>query len=357
MAEQNSEEDKTEEASAQKLEEARKKGDVAKSADLAQAMSLIGTCAVLAVFGPAAVESLGTILLPFLSRPQTMLGAIESGNTQWAGHLFLQIAPILILFLSGALVLGIGGNLLQTGLLLVPSKLKPDASRVNPMSGFNRLFGVDALVNFVKTFIKLVVTLFIVYVAAKPFAPELIQLSTLSPLMILPFSVKVLIAIAMGVCIFLGLGGGIDYLWQRFRFMQKMRMSKQEQKEEFKQSEGDPHIKAKLKYMREEKSRRRMMSNLLKATVVITNPTHYAVALAYSEDEHDAPLCVAKGLDDVALRIREVARKHDIVIVEDPPLARALYASIDLDETIRPEHFAAVSKIIGFVMTRKRRGY
>jgi len=150
-----------------------------------------------------------------------------------------------------------------------------------------------------------------------------------------------------------------DFAWQKMRFAKRMRMTKQEFKDDFKQSEGDPHIKAKLQQIRMQRSRQRMMQNVPKATVIVTNPTHYSVALRYEPDQGDAaPLCVAKGVDAVALRIREVAREHDVPIVENVALARALYAVVDVDETIPREHFEAAAKVIGFVMQkRKRRGF
>jgi flagellar biosynthesis protein FlhB len=137
--------------------------------------------------------------------------------------------------------------------------------------------------------------------------------------------------------------------------LQKMRMSKEEVKEDYRQSEGDPHVKAKQKQIRFERAKRRMMQNVPKATVVVMNPTHYAVALRYVQGETAAPICVAKGLDEVALKIREIAEEHRIPVVEDPPLARALYAVIELDETIPREHYEAVAKIVGFIMGKGRR--
>ena len=160
----------------------------------------------------------------------------------------------------------------------------------------------------------------------------------------------------MSTLIFLGFTAGADFLWQRYRFAERMKMTKEELKEDYKQSEGDPHVKAKLKQIRAQRSRQRMMQNVPKATVVVTNPTHYSVALRYEPGEGDAaPICVAKGVDALALRIREVAREHDVPIVENVPLARALYAAVDVDETIPREHFEAVAKVIGFVMQKRKK--
>lgn len=357
MADESSDEDKTEEASAHKLAEARKKGDVAKSPDLPQALSLIGACAVVILAGPALSRSLAEKLVAFIDHPYQMLMALESdGGLGIATALIYAILPLIMLILGVALILGVGGHVMQTGLMFSTEKLKPNFKFLNPLAGLKRIYGVDSLIQFAKTVLKLVVTAYISYMILKDRVAGFINLTHAGPEAILPAALEVFKALALAVCIFLLAGGGFDYLLQRFRFMQKMRMSKQEVKDEYKQQEGDPHVKAQLRALRIEKSRRRMMANVAKATVVITNPTHYAVALSYG-DEVGAPVCVAKGMDAVALKIREEAKKHDITIVEDPPLARALYATTEIDDIIPEAHFAAVAKIIGFILSRKKRGF
>jgi flagellar biosynthetic protein FlhB len=159
-------------------------------------------------------------------------------------------------------------------------------------------------------------------------------------------TVRILVA-ALAV---LAVLAGIDYFMQRFRFLQRNRMSKQEVKEEFRRNEGDPAVKAKIRQLRKERARRRMMAEVPKATVVVTNPTHYAIALKYESGKMAAPVCVAKGVDALALRIRAVAEEHEVPVVENPPLARALYASVEIDETVPPEHYKAVAQVIGYVM-------
>src|SRR5690606_30730751 len=196
----------------------------------------------------------------------------------------------------------------------------------------------------------------ICWMVLKPHLREFENMAAMPPSMILPMARDLAIALMVSALVFLGLTAGADYLWQRYRFAEKMKMSREELKEDYKQSEGDPHVKGKLKQIRAERSRRRMMQNVPKATVVITNPTHYAVALRYVAGETAAPLCVAKGVDAVALKIREVAGEHEVPILEDPPLARALYATVDVDQSIPREQFEAVARVIGFVMNPKNRG-
>jgi len=358
MAEGSEGEDKTEEASGRKLQQAREKGEVAKSADVPQALSLIGACAVVAIAGPSICRNLAADLVPFLAHPDQLLNSMDGdGGVTILHAVIFDIIPVLILVLGTAMFFGVAGNVLQTGLIFAPDKLKPDFSKLNPLGGFKKLFGLDSLVQFGKTVVKLIITGFIVWSVLKTRVAAMLALTDASPVMILPYIREGFIALAMAVCIFLFVGGAADYMWQRWRFMERMKMSKQEQKEEYKQTEGDPHVKAKLRALRVEKSRRRMMANVAKATVVVTNPTHYAVALLYDPAESQVPVCVAKGMDSVALKIREEAGKHDVPIVEDPPLARALYAAIDIDEAIPESHYAAVAKLIGFILGRKRRAF
>ncbi len=194
----------------------------------------------------------------------------------------------------------------------------------------------------------------IAWQATKAHAPEMVSLVRKAPLEMLVFGRELIISLFVAVLAFLGVGALVDWLWQRFRFTQRMRMSREELKEEYKQTEGDPHVKARLKQIRMERSRRRMMQAVPKATVVITNPTHFAVALRYVPGETPAPICVAKGVDATALKIREIAGEHDVPIVENPPLARALFATVDVDETIPQEHYMAVAQVVGFVMGQKQ---
>ena len=190
----------------------------------------------------------------------------------------------------------------------------------------------------------------------KPHLREFENMGAMSPATILPLARDMMIALMGATLVFLGLTAGGDYIWQKMRFAKRQRMTKEEVKEDYKQTEGDPHVKAKLKQIRMQKSRQRMMQNVPKATVIVTNPTHYSVALRYEPDQGDAaPVCVAKGVDTLALRIREVARDAKVPIVENVPLARALYAAVDIDETIPREHFDAAAKVIGFVMQKRKR--
>ncbi|MBD3833629.1 MULTISPECIES: flagellar biosynthesis protein FlhB [Brevundimonas] len=358
MAEGSDPESKTEEATPRKLEEARKKGDVAKSPDVAAAMSLAGATAVLLIGGGYFSRQMAEDMLPFLAEPHAMIGGLQAGAGVEIGmRAVWAVTPFLAALMLAVIVGGVGGNLAQSGFLFTAEKIKPKWSAVSPLSGFKRIFGPDGIVQFIKTFLKLVAIGAVCWWVLKPHTRELENLAAMSPAMILPFARDLAASLMISALIFLAFTAGADFIWQKFRFAKRMRMTKEETKEDYKQTEGDPHVKGKLRQIRMQRSRQRMMQAVPSATVVITNPTHYSVALRYEPDQGDAaPICVAKGVDAVAFRIREMAKENGVPVVENVPLARALYATVEVDEVIPREHFEAAAKVIGFVMQgRKRR--
>ena len=358
MAEGSDPESKTEEATPRKLEDARKKGDVAKSPDVAAAMSLAGAVAVLLIGGGYFSQQMAEDMLPFLAEPHAMLGGLEAGAGVEIGmRAVWAVTPFLAALMLAVIIGGVGGNLAQSGFMFTAEKLKPKWSSVSPLSGLKRIYGPDGIVQFIKTFLKLIAIGAVCWWVLKPHTREFENLAAMSPAMILPFARDLAGSLMIAALIFLGFTAGADFIWQKFRFAKRMRMTKEETKEDYKQTEGDPHVKGKLRQIRMQRSRQRMMQAVPTATVIVTNPTHYSVALRYEPDQGDgAPICVAKGVDAVALRIRELAKESGVPIVENVPLARALYATVEVDEVIPREHFEAAAKVIGFVMQgRKRR--
>lgn len=354
MAEDNDPASKTEEPTPRRLEEARAKGDVAKSQDLSTWASFAGAAAVVMMMGSVMSQDLARKLIPFIAMPD-QFDLRAGGALLVAKMAAMAAAPALALVLAVAVVTGIAGNVIQQGWIWTTEKLKPDLNKVSPLQGFRRLFGLDGLVNFLKSILKLVLVGAVAWAVMKPHAMELMGLASMEPAAILPLTAGILKSLVFAVVLLLGAGAILDWIWQRQRFSQRMRMSREELKEDVRQSEGDPHVKAKQKQKRAEAARRRMMQQVPKATVVVTNPTHFAVALRYEQGETEAPVCVAKGMDRVALKIREVAKDANVPVVEDPPLARALYAAVELDETIPVQHYQAVAKIIGFVLGQARK--
>lgn len=320
-------------------------------------MSLMGAAAVIIISGGWFAGRMAEDLLPFIARPHALMGALNAGGGAEIGYRALwTAAPFLASVMLATIVGGAGGNLAQSGLIFSAEKMKPKLEKLSPIAGFKRIFGPDGLMQFVKTFIKLLAIGVICWVVLKSHFREFETMAALNPAAILPAARDLVIALLSAALVFLTFTAGADYLWQRYRFAERMKMSKEELKEDYKQAEGDPHVKAKLKQIRAQKSRQRMMQAVPTATVIVTNPTHYSVALRYEPDKGDgAPVCVAKGVDAVAMRIREVAREHKVPIIENVPLARALYAAVEVDDTIPREHFEAAARVIGFVMKGRNR--
>jgi len=354
MADETEDKDsKTQEPSARKLAQAREDGQVAKSPEVASLAALLAASLVILLNGGAISRAVGDQLIPFLAHPDQIdvsgYGALKVFRTA-----AMAAAPAAIVLLA-ALVAGIVGNVAQTGFLFTPKRLAPDIGKLNPIEGLGRMFGPDGMVNFVKTLGKFIVMCTVIGFQLKPKLILFKGLAALDLAAVLPFTCDILRAVVIAALVMLAISAGLDWFIQRQRFMAKMRQSRQEQKQEHKDSEGDPHIKGKLKQIRMQKARQRNLQNVPKATMVITNPTHFAVALRYIQGETPAPICVAKGTDELALRIREMATTLSIPIVEDPPLARALYAAVEIDDTIPKEHYAAVAKIVGFVLGAGKR--
>lgn len=354
MAEERNESaERTEQPTQRRLDEARRQGDVPKSMEPPAFLALAATVTVLVTMGGGISGGIASKLRIFIERPDAfdMSGA---GMVKVLDYAMQAAAPALVIMFA-ALVAGVTGNLVQTGLIWAPSKLAPDPGKLSPMAGLGRIFGPDGLVNFLKSIAKLVAVAVAAWMVLQPRAATLAMLGRVNIGAILPLAAEWLKALAIGVLIVFGVIALADFIWQRQHFTQRMRMSREDVKEETKDTEGDPHIKAKRRQKRMAASKRRIIQNVPKATVVVTNPTHYAVALRYVRGETAAPVCVAKGVDALALRIREVAQAHSIPIIEDPPLARALYATMEMDEAIPREHYEAVAKIVGVVMGVGRR--
>jgi flagellar biosynthetic protein FlhB len=261
------------------------------------------------------------------------------------------IAAIALPF--GVLVIAaIAGNMIQHRLVWSYESLTPKFSKVSPGAGFKRLFSKTALMNFIKGLIKLALLGTIMGVVLWPKRHQLDGLVAMDPAIILLLTRTLSLDVLIAVVAVLAIVAAADYLFQYREWHERQKMSLQELKDEYKQTEGDPVIKGKIRQLRMQRARMRMMAAVPTASVIITNPTHYAVALRY-EKGMSAPICLAKGIDTIALKIREVAAAHDIPIVENPPLARALHATTEIDAEVPPEHYKAVAEVIGYVMRLK----
>jgi flagellar biosynthetic protein FlhB len=338
---------RTEEPSQRKLSRARTRGQVAQSREVTN-WFLIGTALGLVVFagGPIA-RTIGNALKRYIEAPHAL--SVEGALWPAVVDTLATVAAALTLPMGFLILAALAGSLVQTGLLFAPEKLAPKLENLSPAKGFSRMFSARGLMEFGKTLAKLAV---VVAVVAMLMQPELVRLPLMSGLdagQMLGEIARLTARIGLGVFGALTVIAVLDYGFQRLSFTKSMRMSKQEVKEEFKQSEGDPMIRARLRQIRMDRARKRMMSAVPTASVVVTNPTHVAVALRYELGTEGAPTVVAKGAELLAQRIREIATEHKVPIVENPPLARALYANVEVDQQIPPEHYKAVAEIIGYV--------
>ncbi|MGE0046070.1 MAG: flagellar biosynthesis protein FlhB [Hyphomonadaceae bacterium] len=353
MAENTEQDDKTEEPTARKLEEARKHGDIIYTPEVAAAFSLFAATFVLAFLSGPIASSLAHLFTSFLAAPQDFDTDPEAlrGLTF---TIFLRVIGVLALAALGFVLAGIAARYVQDAPTFTNERMKPKIEKIDPVKGFTRTFGKQAIAQFWKSIAKLVVVGAAMVWALWPNDASLSQISTLDVTALLPFVRERAVALLMALAFAAAIIAGIDYVFMRQSFMKRQRMTKREVKDELKQSEGDPLIRMRIRQIRSDRARRRMMANVPKASVVVMNPTHYAVALRY-DDDTPAPICVAKGVDDVALRIRETAEEHDVPVIEDPPLARTLFAAVDVDEPIPRAHYEAVAKLIGLVMRMRRR--
>jgi flagellar biosynthesis protein FlhB len=354
MAEDNDDSQKTEQPTQKRLSDAEEKGDVAQSPEIATLAVLAAATAFIAMWGGSTATQIRGLMTTFLAEPHR-LNVSSGAMTELFSSLGFKMIAVLAVPLGMLAASSLAAHWVQHPPKFSNEKLKPDVGRLNPMKGFGRIFGRMPLINFAKGLVKVAAAGFAIYVIVWPARDDVIAVLTLPVSQILPFVQAVTIRFLCAALAVLAFFAAADYGWQYFERMKRLKMTRQELKEEFKQSEGDPTVKGRLKQIRAERARKRMMAAVPKAAVIITNPTHFAVALAYESGKMAAPVCVAKGVDLIALKIREIAAAHNVPIVENPPLARTLYASVDVDESIKPEHFKAVAQVIGYVMRLKNK--
>ena len=351
MADENDAADKTEDPTQKRLDDAQDRGDVAKSQEVNTWFMIAGATLVLSTFS----GSIGGIQIPLrnLIANSWMFRADGPGLLALAQSLeYVVIAALGVPLLMLALA-AIAGNMVQHRLVWSGESLKPKLSKVSPAAGAKRIFGKQAAANFAKGVFKLIALGAVMTAILWPERHRLESMMHFDPAEILGVTTSLTLQLMGAVVAMLAVVAIADYFFQYRQWHERQKMSLQEMKEEFKQSEGDPHVKGRIRQLRQARMKKRMMAAVPKASVIITNPTHYAVALSY-ERGMSAPVCVAKGVDTIALKIREVAGEHDIPIVENVPLARALYATVEIDDEIPVEHYHAVAEIIGYVMGIRR---
>jgi len=352
MAEGENDSDRSEDPSAKRLDEALQRGDVAKSAEVSTWFVIGGAAIMLAAFSGPMSSGLTTTMRGIVANAH-QIPVDGRGLIAMAARIEYEVIAAIGIPLALLMLAGIGGNMIQHRLVWSGEALKPKFSKISPLAGIKRLFSMQAVANFVKGLIKIAVLGAVMTALLWPQRHRLEGLVQVDLFGTLLLTKSLALQMIGAVVAILFLVAAADFVFQYRQWYERQKMSMRELKEEFKQSEGDPMIKGKIRQLRQQRMRKRMMAAVPKASVIITNPTHYAIALQYDKGM-EAPVCLAKGTDLMALKIREIAAAHSVPIVENPPLARALHATVEIDEEIPTEHYKAVAEVIGYVMKLRR---
>ncbi len=356
MADDEDQDSKTHDPTERRLKQLHDEGNVPHSREVPNLFALLGMVLMAGLAAPWAFGQLVELGAGMLANAgevpledNSNIGVVLS---QTGVRFLMALVPLMVVFL----ILGYVSNWIQNGGVFSSKPLEPNISKISLIAGFKRMFSLKSVVELLKSSLKIAVIggamIYVMWVRRD----EMIGLMDSSPAVILQHMKRLLLWLLGAAVLIMAVLALADFLFQKFQYIAKNRMSPQELKEEMRDTEGDPHVRARQRQIRRERSQKRMMSNVPKADVVITNPTHYAVAMRYKPEEGDAaPTVVAKGVDAVAMRIREIATENGVPLYEDPPLARQLWRDVEIDQTIPLELFEVVAKVIAFVMELKRK--
>ncbi len=339
---------KTEQPTPKKLLDASKKGQGATSREVNHLFMLTAGAIMVVGLAPALMGGIVRLARPYLAAPHLMAAGLEdmvSGIGSLVGALFNLVVPMFVIFVIAALATGFA----QRGFNISAHSMKPELEKISPLKGLKRMFSMRTVVEFVKGLAKIAI---VGAVSASIIIDEtdgLEQVVTMSLPQFLAQLHSMVGRLLIAVCAVMAVIAGADFLYQKYEFTKQMKMSMQDIKDEHKQTEGDPLVRARIRQIRTERARQRMIAAVPDADVVVTNPTHFSVALRYDTETMEAPRVVAKGADLIALRMRQVAEEHAVPIVQNPPLARALYAAVEIDREIPVEHYKAVAEVIKYV--------
>lgn len=355
MADEDSSSEKTEEPTQRRIEEARKRGQIAFSREVVTFLMFLSLALLLLWATPYLSQRTAMGFFKFIESPEDIL--IDQGNFP---ELMKEIAFKLLLLIAipavATILAALAGSWMQSGFMISGEPLIPKLEKISPLKGFKRIFSLKSVIELLKGIVKITVIGFIGWMVVNAELSRMQALPDYDMKDLLSLMMTLSFRIVMWACVVMAIVAVMDYLYQRYEYLKSLRMSKQELKEEFKQSEGDPVIKNRLKQIRMERARRRMMAEVPKADVVITNPTHYAIALKYDQGSMGAPRLIAKGKDIIAAKIREIAEEHHIPIIQNPPLARSLFQEVELDEEIPIAFYHAVAEVISYVYKLKGKG-
>ena len=347
--------EKTEKATPKKRRDERKKGNVFLSRDAVTAVSLIASFYGLKVFAPTIFTSTQNLIKSYISlagTKETFTASDISITFVDLGWEFIKCAMPLVLV---SVLVAVIVTMAQTRMLFTMKSAAPKFNRINPLNGIKKMFSIRAIVELIKSLFKIIILLYIVYTVLIDEVTTLPALIDMNPLSAISRTGEIIMDVVLKSGIAFVFLAAADYLYQWWDYEKNMKMSKQEIKDEYKQIEGNPQIKGRQRNLQQQRSRQRMMQNVPEADVVIRNPTHFAVALKFDRDKDRAPRVVAKGMDQLALRIVKVAEENDVYVTEDRPLARALYDAVEVGDEIPEEFYKAIAKVLAFVYNLKEK--
>jgi flagellar biosynthetic protein FlhB len=353
MAEQADKESKTEEATEKKIRDAVEKGQLPFAKEVPVVGSFLAILVFLIFIAHSGAVELGGFLSMFLERPESWSLATEHDAVLLYRQVFLEIAKLLASLMALLVGAGIAASVFQNVPRFVGERIQPKLSRVSPKEGWSRLFGQKGLAEFAKSLGKLVFAGAVLAFTMRDAQTRLLSGMITQPEAFGSVIREIAIEIVVAITVIMVVIAAVDLLWTRFHWRQDLRMTKQEVKDEIKQAEGDPIMRARLRSLQRDRARRRMMDDVPKATLVIANPTHFSIALRYVRDETPAPVVIAKGQDLVALKIREIAETHEIPIFEDVALARSMYNQVSVDSVIPPQFYQAVAELVRVLYANK----
>lgn len=348
--------EKTEKATPKRKQDERKKGNVFQSREIGTVLSLVAVVFSLQLLGPWILSKLEQSMSDFFG----LIGTQEVANISDVRVMFLNVGTCFAVTILPVLLIGVLASIIatiaQTRGLVSFQLLKPKFNRINPIEGFKRLFSLRGLVELLKSILKIIILGIVIWQQVEDLLPTIPRIVDMTIPQAMVLAGSAIMQIVKNVAIIMAFIAAADLLYQWYEYEKNLRMSKQEVKEEYKQTEGDPQVKGKIREKQNAMARRRMMQNVPGADVVIRNPTHYAVALKYDAARNRAPVVVAKGQDELALRIVAVAEQHDVVITENRPLARGLYETVELDQEIPDRFYQPVAEVLAFVYNLKKKG-
>ncbi|MCW8842513.1 MAG: flagellar type III secretion system protein FlhB [Rhodobacteraceae bacterium] len=348
--------DKPHDPTQRKLDQARKKGEVVRSTDISAAASYGGLLIAFVVLGLSTVSSVFNVLFSFLDRTHNLAPMVFEGHPSAAlAGVFREMLVAISPWFAIPFFLVLAGLFAQRAIVFAPDKLVLKVSRINPLENARQKYGRRGLFEFAKSFAKLVVFSLCLFLVTRGRLSEITGAMNGSPLQVAALMGQICVAFLVNVLLISSVIAGIDYLWQRQEFHLRNRMSYKELQDEAKEAEGDPHLKGERRRKAQAIASTQMMASVPEASVVIVNPTHFAVALKWTQTRDQAPVCVAKGVDETAHRIREIAQENGVPIHSDPPTARALFATVELEQEIQPEHYRAVAAAIRFAEAMRKK--